>query len=110
MQVCRVRLYKWYQSRLSTNSSVGPLPWSGASSRVSMWAGQEGWQPSTVERKANEIICRDYTLTLHEAFRWIEAHKKQNRREARWPKRTISCMCVGWGITPILLLREQRVA
>ena len=52
MHVSRVGRYKWYQSRLSTSSSVGPLPWSGVSGRVSMWAGQEGWQATAQGRAA----------------------------------------------------------
>ena len=54
--------------------------------------------PTSTMEKVNEIICRAYTLTLHEAFWWILTHQKQNL-EARGPKRTISCMRVGWGIT-----------
>ena len=51
----------------------------------------------------NGIIRRAYTLPLHEAFWWVEAHQKQNR-EARGPKRTISCIRVGWGVTPAVHL------
>ena len=52
MHVSRVGCDKWYQSRLSTSSSAGPLPWFGASGRVSMWAGQEGWQAIAQGRTA----------------------------------------------------------
>ena len=52
MHACRVGRYKWYQSRLSTGSSVGPLPWSGVSGRVSMLAGYRDWQATAQGRAA----------------------------------------------------------
>ena len=44
------------------------------------------WSPTlTIERKVTVIICRACTLTLHQAFWWVEAYQKQNC-EARGAK------------------------
>ena len=62
MHACRVRHYKWYQSRLSTNLSVGPCH------GLVQVGGLRGWQATAQGRAALKGVDCD-TLESHIDYR-----------------------------------------